>query len=331
MLRWLLKLLPLLLLSGCQPGPDGTLDDYLTRLERVLNTERPAIELTPPPRPAKHLWQPSQTDLTVSLLTPLKLKPCGVLPLIAQHNAQLGRVSPPSQQLLYHHELAHRLTRCDPDSLDEEGRELHQALLTHKAQQLPRLGPRLFLLSDEIWFNLGAEGKGWRFGPLAEAEQSLNALKRMTPRLSVLDEPLDPQQTLESHLAVLYRAELPRSLHRAMISATVTLEQASAMLETLPTLACQHETMTVLPNVLTAIYGERVQPLLSQIQNADRRLTPPLTALLSPLPEDPYFAFYLGQDADSLRGRFYSAIQLHTQTWQTLLERCGQQPGAPTG
>ncbi|MBY5920486.1 DUF3080 family protein [Ferrimonas balearica] len=325
MWQWPLKLLLLVLVSGCQPGPDTALDDYLSRLERVLETERPSIALSPPDRPSRHQFEPDDS-LTVSLLAPLALKPCGVLPLIAQHNAQLGRVAAPSQQLLYHLELGYRLYHCDPATLDKEGQALRERLLKSKIQQLEQGGARLFLLSDELWFNLGAESAPWRFEGVTQVEQSLTQLAETKASLLHWDSlPLDDGQ-LEESLAVLHHAQLPRSLHRSMLNSIQTLNQAAMMLARAEELPCHSEAMNILPNILISIYGERIQPLLSQVQNADHRLTPPLRQLLSPWPSHPYFDFYLGEEPGQLRHEFYLAIQQHTLAWQTLLNRCDRSP-----
>jgi len=74
MWQWPLKLLILITLSGCQPGPDSVLDDYLSRLERVLKQPRPESSLPSPQRPARHPFEPDDS-LNVSLLAPLSLKP----------------------------------------------------------------------------------------------------------------------------------------------------------------------------------------------------------------------------------------------------------------
>lgn len=330
MWRWPRNLLLVLMVSGCQPGPDTVMDDYLTRLERVLGTERPPLPQTPPDRPSRARFQLAPSP-TVSLLTPLSLKPCGVLPLIAEHNAQLGRVAAPSQQLLYHHEIGHRLHHCDPHSLDHDGQALRTRLLADKARLLQQQSARLFLLSDELWFNLGADGAGWRFGDLAAVEQSLQRLARTRQALQQWDTPLDGAERLETDLAILHHGQLPRALHRSMLAATQTLKQATQMLARADTLSCHSEAMTILPNVLSAIYGDRVQPLLSQVQQADRRLTPPLRALLAPWPDDPYFDYYLGDQPGQLRHAFYQSIQQHTQAWQALLRRCDRSPAAGRG
>ncbi|MBY6185442.1 DUF3080 domain-containing protein [Marinobacter hydrocarbonoclasticus] len=330
MWRQPLKLLILLLVSGCQPGPDTALDDYLSRLERVLETERPAITLSPPERPNRHRFEPDHS-LTVSLLAPLALKPCGVLPLIAQHNAQLGRVAAPSQQLLYHREVGYRLHHCDPTTLDDEGQALRTELLNHKTALLQNHSARLLLLSDEVWFNLGADGTPWQLGELASTEHSLQRLAEIKARLVQWNTASMDSAELESELATLHRAQLPRSLHRSMLNVTIALEQASAMLGQAEALACRSEAMAVLPNILIKIYGERIQPSLAAIQNADRRLTPPLRQMLAPWPEHAYFDYYLGDQPGQLRHRFYAAIQGHTEQWQQLLKRCDLSPGAIQG
>ncbi|MBY6016528.1 DUF3080 domain-containing protein [Halomonas denitrificans] len=325
MWRWPLKLLILITLSGCQPGPGSVLDDYLSRLERVLNQPRPESSLPSPQRPARHPFEPDDS-LNVSLLAPLSLKPCGVLPLIAQHNAQLGRVAAPSQQLLYHREMGYRLHHCDPESLKSDGRTLRTQLLAQKADTLSDYGARYFLLSDEVWFNLGADAQPWQLGAVIVTEQSLVQLSELKTALVAWQHPTVSSETLENALATLHRSRLPRTLHRSMHDATVVLNQATGLLQHAEPLSCNDKAMAVLPNILSNIYGERVQPLLAELQKADRRLTPPLRQLLTPWPEHPYFDYYLGDQPGQLRHHFYQAIQQHTQAWQALLQRCDRSP-----
>ncbi|WP_298439978.1 DUF3080 family protein [uncultured Ferrimonas sp.] len=296
-------------------------DDYLARLERVLDRQRTAVTLPLPAQPQRHRLAP-QEQQRYGLLDSYALKPCGVMALIGEHNAQLGKVAPPSQQLIYHHQLAYQLHKCDPSQLSDSGVALRQQVLTNKQQRLPSYSARLLLLSDEIWHNLDASAPA----NITHNPELLQAVIGLVTLKQVLADSqrtiAQPSAQLEQQLAVLHQQRQPRQMHRAMIESIQGLTQATELLQQADPNSCSPKQFDILFNILHRIYGKRIQPQLAQLQRLDRTITPSLQQLLSPWPDLPYFHFYLSEEPQSLRGQYQQAISAHTTAWQQLLQQC---------
>ncbi|GAA5187762.1 DUF3080 family protein [Ferrimonas gelatinilytica] len=317
-------------LTGCQRAPEAALDDYNERLARVLDVEEvpiPSAKIVPPKRPPRSDYALSGSVLTVDLVSPLALKPCGVLPLIAARNAPMGKLATPSQHFLYQRELLHHLYRCPADTLTQEGNVLKESLLNQRRPKLDAWFARSLLLGDELWFAIGAAAPSWQFGDVEHSEQALIALNRLREASEDLGQALAPGE-LERLLHRLHGSASIAGLHRTMLTTIGQLGGTLSLLQQAQTLPCDDPAVPILSNILTQIYGKRVQPLLSRIQQVDRTLSPPLRQLLHPWPKHPYFDFYLSEQEGSLRGHFYVRIRQHTEAWQALLQRCQRQPQA---
>ncbi|WP_028115400.1 DUF3080 family protein [Ferrimonas senticii] len=311
-------------LGGCQRDDLG-FDDYVSRLERVLDTERQPAALVLPDKPHRHQFQPLAEN-RYGLFESFSLKPCGVMNLIGEHNNQLGKTAPPSQQLIYHHQLAQQLLHCDDAKLDAAAIELKSTVLTEKQARLPSYSARLMLISDEIWHNLDASAAA-DYQSNSQVEQALTTLAKLKQQLSDPQQPIvNSSAHLEQALKILHHHRQPRQLHRAMVIATDGLNQAISILESVGSNLCGSDEFKIMNNILHRIYATRLQPRLAQIQRLDRQLTPQLQQLLSPWPAQHYFNFYLSDAKGSLRQQFYQAIGDHQQQWQRLLSNCDVGP-----
>ncbi|QIZ76512.1 DUF3080 family protein [Ferrimonas lipolytica] len=311
-------------LTACQRN-NVDYDDYLERLERVLQSERNDVQLQLPSKPQRHQFE-LPTPTHYGLYESFALKPCGVMTLIGEHNAQLGKTAPPSQQLIYHHQLGHLLQLCDLKQLDDAGIKLRQQVLSDKRRSLPTYSARLMLLSDEIWHNLDASSYP-AHSISSEFIQTLYGLVELKAIFSDPERSMSvPSRHLEQALATLHHQRQPRKLHRAMVNAIDGLNQATQMLAAAKPTLCGKPEFTILNNVLHQIYAKRIQPKLVEIQRADRQVNEALQRLLSPWPDLPYFHFYLSNEPTSLRGQFQLAIDRHSQSWQQLLGQCGALP-----
>ncbi|MEQ8515252.1 MAG: DUF3080 family protein [Chromatocurvus sp.] len=130
------------LLTGCaDPGPEAAFNTYLTRLERPLETAAPVLETAAvprAPRPAKLRIPipPGRLDA----LDFLALRGCDLQVTVGKRNSSLGRLAPPSQELLLELEFL-RLAPACIDYLAREGNNgLAQELtaaMESKRQALP--------------------------------------------------------------------------------------------------------------------------------------------------------------------------------------------------
>ena len=111
------------LLSCAETGPEGALADYVARLQRTLDTtaeDREPIALPAPPGSRDLLLDLQPGNL--GALDFLALRGCAVQANIGRRNSSLGRMAPPSQQLLLDLEYLRQAPACI-DSLAERGEQ----------------------------------------------------------------------------------------------------------------------------------------------------------------------------------------------------------------
>ena len=154
-MRWLQLALLLALISGCgDPGPESAFDTYLARLERPLATAAPTWDIAAAPRP------PRAARLRLALapgrlgaLDFLALRGCELQVTVGKRNSSLGRLAPPSQELLLELEFL-RLAPACIEHLQGEGRDaLADSLITavdSKRRELPGRIYNATLATDEF-------------------------------------------------------------------------------------------------------------------------------------------------------------------------------------
>jgi len=140
-------LLILLLLSGClgDPTPEG-FEDYVLRLSRSLDqslakAKRSTVELAAMPAPAE-LREPTAVRESIDLVDLIALNACELGQVVARRNSSLGKVSPPSQRLIYHLDFLRTAPNCISWLRDQGERELATALQAAwigKRERLPQL------------------------------------------------------------------------------------------------------------------------------------------------------------------------------------------------
>ena len=130
-------------LSGCDSGAEALLDDYATRVSRVLDAERPplrALDLPAYPRPRALIQTPP--DIRLDLLDAWALRGCEVFVLIGERNSILGRVADPIIRLDYERRLLDLLPAClnsDIELDDDLRASLEDALAQKRATFNERL------------------------------------------------------------------------------------------------------------------------------------------------------------------------------------------------
>lgn len=154
-MSWLPPALLLALMAGCgNPGPEQAFDTYLSRLERPLETAPPAWERQPaphPPRPAR-LRIPLAPG-RLAALDFLALRGCELQVTVGKRNSSLGRLAPPSQELLLELEFLRLAPACIEYLKDEDREALAaelSAALDSKRRQLPGRIYNATLATDEF-------------------------------------------------------------------------------------------------------------------------------------------------------------------------------------
>lgn len=147
-------LLLVILLSGCeQSGPAGDLDEYLGKLERVLEQgahrtgDYPVLRMPD----VRDLALPALED-SIDVVEFLKLRPCKLHQLVAERNSVLGKLAEPSQRLIYELQFLDAAEDC-LSTLATDQPELVLALrevVTRKQAQLPAVIFAATLGGDEF-------------------------------------------------------------------------------------------------------------------------------------------------------------------------------------
>lgn len=340
-----------LLLSGCEPAPRALLDDYHDRIARVLAVARSPVEVPPlPVLPPRRLRQQEIPPATLSFFEYLKTYECALHLLVSERNSALGKVMPHSQRLLYEIDVINALHACSAELVGEDPAlaKLLLATAAAKRSQLP-------VLFDNMLFG-GAEFERFArssVSPLAPGDEdrvgiaveSLRYFADLRERLAsaeVTNAPIAPPDatTLEANLQRLAVSEAYGAVTSAVVLLTAHLDAISVTFATGVTdqPPCPHGRQgpraTVLSNVLRAIYGERVQVYMSQVDRQGQALSEAVAAVLpsARLPAlDRYWRQTLAPAApEGLWVRYRETIQRHVEQWQALLSSCGTGPTGST-
>lgn len=157
----LLLALIALTLSGCaRSGPEGDLDEYVQKLERVLEQGvHPLSGREVPKLPDGRELRREFDSGAIDIVEFLQIDRCELQQLVAERNSSLGKLAGPSQRLVYEVNFLGAGVAC-LDAIGEDYPELADALaevLASKRERLPAL----------IWQGtLGGEEfrRFWRFG-----------------------------------------------------------------------------------------------------------------------------------------------------------------------
>jgi len=335
-------LIIVLCLLGCDDGKQsGQLwQDYIGRLERVLETEIAAQSVMMKPYPTRKALRISPRKVTIDIVDFLALLDCDLSRVVASRNAILGKVMQASQQWLYEAELIKALQECIAVlSAQEEPAEVVAKLkgsLAIKTSELPAIvwnatyaGPefQVFMSARE-----GTLATDFKFADYADLTSALAQLTQWAAK------PLFPGQSADYEKAnqQLITYAVYGRLLLSIKEATNKLEAVSAALQR--KLAerplCFHQQpnrkATILKNILANVYNARVQPYLAELNKAYKEWHQLLYQLASGLPSDPLDNFsraYLSQTPNSVYGLFQQASVKHAKQWTKLLESCGLKPG----
>lgn len=329
------------LLAACaDPGAPGLWQDYAERLARLARQEAPAPRPAQRPRwPDRRLLLAELPEWRTGLLGWLELLDCDLMELVASRNSVLGRVQVPAARLRYEHAFLTRGEAClaTHADLDPELRSWLSQLLEEKRAALPALYHNTTLAGRELQ-NLLATGPIPAAPPLwPAANETLQMLAVQARLMEALNrgEPTAPDRRLEAALEFIDKTRAGQVLD-AMALAEVELERSTALLRSVDTGAlCPRgqpsQRARYFRNVLNRIYATRIQPWLSDVWRQSEALETALVRLARAGQPTPALQAWLAQTGTEagLRARLQSAMQAHTQAWQSLLGDCGLMPDGP--
>ncbi|WP_151704633.1 DUF3080 family protein [Nitrincola alkalilacustris] len=346
-------------ISGCsEPTPEKMMQTYAQRLGNALDqpVEYSASTLQPlPSQPPRRQRLLPVTEIREGLFDVLNLRHCNLLPLVAQRNSSLGRVMPPSQQLIYElqflqaiaecEDLLHALITKDLD-LEEEFKgvlqqisEIHRikrdnlpAVIWNSLYTAPEMEKQFAINQPPLPLN--------NAGLFATIEPSLEMFARISSQTQPGTDFIEAGavKALEQDYERLYRSDFGAQLLKSLLHLTHLLDAAAdaieSRLERLP--VCYNgrpnPQAEILRNVFTRFYAQEIQGYLATVHQQGIRWLELQQQIMAPLPipdsTAPYYRQVVSTDSpNSLWQAYTAARDRHTSAWQQLLGQCGMMPG----
>lgn len=330
---------------GQQNDIEDMLDDYSLRVSRVLDIEQPKAMFPAipafPPRRAR--LQPT-TEIREGLLDVLKLKHCGLLPMIAERNSSLGKVYTPASRLIYELKFYQGIRSCaqllqdDPATDRDLIRQVTEILRLKQLNLPPELWNGIYTAAEiEQHFALSA-------APLAR-DNNPSPSAPMQTLLFATQAALNNQQInaelikqVEAAYAELHQSEAGAQILQSLRLLTAYLNQTANIIELRlaerPLCFQQQPTpqATILRNVFQKYYAAAVQPYMAEVQRhasswiGTHQQLWQLFENEGVMPENMhnYRALWLGEQG--LWRRYEQARNRHTEAWQQILTQCGLMP-----
>lgn len=343
-----------MLLQGCDQRPvESMLERYSNRVANSLESDAELdlnIPLALPPYPKRRERIRPVTDLRQGLIEVLNLRHCQLINLIAERNSSLGKVMPPSRQMVYEIRLLFRLGRCqetlaqtdtDPELLQQVDEiiqikianfeaALWNGIFTSEAieRNFSRSEPPLSLTDDDS-FSQSRQAM-LIFNRIAALNSEINGPPATWSEPDYLDQ-------LEPHYQALatlrYGSRWLRSLYLITYTLNHTTRLIEQRLEQRP--LCFNKQATpkalIVKNVFNKYYAGELQPYMARIHQEGREwleLNRRLLLNFSHIPDA--MRDYQNQviAADSpLWHNYNEARERHTNAWQRLLSQCSLMPG----
>ncbi|MDO6579021.1 DUF3080 family protein [Alteromonas stellipolaris] len=177
-------------LQGCfgAPSIDDTMDEYTTRLFRVL--DKPLSENEPPITARRNLVLPSQTfptlfelgnnvtTLNINIREFYAIQDCELGRIVAERNTALGKTQLPSQRLQYEHRVLNALANCEArlKATDNPIASTVAEWRKQKQAQYQSVWANVVQTSTEMKLGLSMAGAPLQASENKDAKASVNAL-----------------------------------------------------------------------------------------------------------------------------------------------------------
>lgn len=324
---------------GCQRSGDALYADYAARLERLLDVDilRPDVQPLASWPPARDRLQ-AVPDVRVGVGEAWALRPC-LEAALARRNSVLGKVMPPSQQLMHEHGFLRDANACLQDGAAAADPELAAAVesaLAAKAGAVHRAAYNALMGDAQL-------AAFWRLSvpplpPDSDRRMPAGEWQALAALLSdVLAGEAVPDGALEAVLGRMQGTVGLGEVVQAEWLATAWLDAISnamqARLDRRPLCFEGRTTPTAqrLQTVLQQVFIGRIQVHLADLGRRRQAVAPPARAALQQVADwrtpavQRWQAEVLGPAG--AEQRFQQAARRHVQLWNTLLEQCGLQAG----
>ena len=353
------------LLQGCfgAPSIDDTMDEYNTRLSRVLDKpltqEAFSQEALPDSTLAtSNIALPSHTYPTLAELgnnvNPLNInirefyaiQDCELGRIVAERNTALGKTQLPSQRLQYEHRLLNVLANCEArlQAADNPIASTVAEWRKQKQAQYQSVWANVVQTSTEMKLGLSMAGAPLQASENKDAKATVNALnfinglaetlKQKNAVDTYVEASTNNNGELEQQLQIIASSRLPAKLWQTQAILNNRLAFLNQVLApALNNVKCENgidsDKATILRNVFYLYFIEEIQPIASTLNNYHYQLQPLWeqwagnTALSAP------FKAHIRTHAVDNFTQYSATMKAHVTLWQNFLGRCNLSPTAP--
>lgn len=320
--------------SGCEqrPAAEQLLDDYLTRLARVLDLPKSEVlRQTLPRMPAASSLQQNIPAIKIDLLDYWAFRKCGLTLLLSERNSVLGRVMTASQHLHMDGRILQQLVICNEQIKDTELQQLTQELLILKRAHWPARYWNATIAGPELrsfWSTATEPLIPGHEATYTPADAALRELVKLPQKLQNKTWP--DIRALESHYQQLDAYALGGKLLQSLQLSRDYLASANQMLliateeKTLCPRGTPRKELDYARNVMQKYFIGEVQPWLASVNQRSILLLPSYQQLVAQQDVKllPLITTFHQQVTD-LYEDFLKQTRAHVAHWQTLFDACG--------
>lgn len=341
-------------LQGCfgAPSIDDTMDEYTTRLSRVL--DKPLSQNQPSLTARRNLALPSQTYPTLSELgnnvTTLNInirefyaiQDCELGRIVAERNTALGKTQLPSQRLQYEHRVLNALVNCEArlDAADNPIASTVAEWRKQKQAQYQSVWANVVQTSTEMKLGLSMAGAPLQASENKDAMPSVNALHFINglaetlKHESVVEVSASDSGELEQQLQIIASSRLPAKLWQTQAILHNRLASLNHVLApALNNVQCKNgitsDKATILRNVFYLYFIEEIQPIASTLNSYHYQLQPLWKEWLENTALSAPFKAHIRTHANDNFAQYSATMKAHVTLWQDFLGRCNLSPTAP--
>lgn len=341
-------------LQGCfgAPSIDDTMDEYTTRLSRVL--DKPLSQNEPSLTARRNLALPSQTYPTLSALgnnvTTLNInirefyaiQDCELGRIVAERNTALGKTQLPSQRLQYEHRVLNALVNCEArlNAADNPIASTVAEWRKQKQAQYQSVWANVVQTSTEMKLGLSMAGAPLQASENKDAKASVNALNFINglaetlKHESVVEVSASDSGELEQQLQIIASSRLPAKLWQTQAILHNRLASLNHVLApALNNVQCKNgitsDKATILRNVFYLYFIEEIQPIASTLNSYHYQLQPLWKQWVKNAALSAPFKAHIRTHAIDNFVQYSATMKAHVSLWQDFLGRCNLSPTAP--
>jgi len=315
-------------LTGCSDPAISQMDDYASRLGRIL-----ALEIQDPapldlqPLPSITQTRTDITDSSITLVELIATRACGLDALLGERNSSLGKVMTPSQRLKYELNFLQQIQPCltHPDIAPELQQKL-TAIASEKTTQIDKHWQNFLQQDDTLRQQLHPSrtlSKPDSVAGVAGSMQALHSLLALRKSISDRNWQQATESDTEQALELLYKANALSQLQQSLRFSQNWLQSLNQQLEQVDMKAqCpvgkSSDKADILNTILLQYFIGKVQLYLAQVDGTYQQLYP----LLQQLYQDTALAQAIRQRFEAPHTELKAELKRHVIWWKAAEQHC---------